>query len=194
MGASGAAASVPRQQEPAGGARRHQSGGRDVVRALVAGYGALLNRVSERVSELPLWALPRGLLEGGLQAAVSVAIPPGVLRPPRGVIASLGYGPAFVFAGDWYPWFHSLSIYGSIKCGNCMHRCCRCCCSLSWLRVQRQVCALQFQPVCKLCARECQGEVVRMHGGKQPQPFPANSRSKVQTIPLADPVTTSHEQ
>ena len=63
---------------------RHQSGGADVVRTLVAGYGALLNRVAERVSELPLWALPRGRVEGGLQAAVSAAEHPGVYLPPWG--------------------------------------------------------------------------------------------------------------
>ncbi|GAX77877.1 hypothetical protein CEUSTIGMA_g5319.t1 [Chlamydomonas eustigma] len=43
---------------------------RDLLEAFLAGYGAILSRISSRASELPVWALPRSVLEGCLQGLV----------------------------------------------------------------------------------------------------------------------------
>lgn len=64
--------------EPPGEGEGSPSEGRqDLLRAVAAGYSAVLNRISRRVSELPLWALPWPLVEAGLQAMVS----PGARMP-----------------------------------------------------------------------------------------------------------------
>ncbi len=53
-----------------GGSSRQQPQTAGIIATLINGYGTVLSRTSLRVSELPLWAMPQGILEGGLMAAV----------------------------------------------------------------------------------------------------------------------------